>query len=88
MNRMNEELYTYLVLPWFSPSNRPVCRRADVWTLAYRRVMHSHAYCCLLTDIHLHGGTPCFRRYCICKYFTVQDKVSFYRDLVTHSRSS
>ena len=36
----------------------------------------------LHSDIYIHGGYPCFGRYCICKVVTKNDKIEYYNFLI------
>jgi hypothetical protein len=76
---MNDVLYKYLIVPWFDYHNRPIVKKEDMWIMAHRRVKYDDQYCELMTDIILHAASPCCPRYCICKYFSKNDKMKFYR---------
>ena len=36
----------------------------------------------LLSDIYIHGGSPCFGRYCICKVVTKHDRLEYYNHII------
>lgn len=76
---MNDILYKHLIAPWFAYHERPILQQEDLWLLSHRRAKYSNPYCAFLTDIILHSASPCCPRYCICKYFSMKDKVVYYR---------
>jgi hypothetical protein len=71
---MNEYLYRDLIVDWIPYIDRPILQKKDVWLLAYQRVYKNRIYRLLLSDINIHGGR-CDRRFCICRYFTEDDKL-------------
>lgn len=40
----------------------PICRE--------KKLLH--------TDIFIHGGNPCMKRYCVCKVVSLEEKLSYY----------
>lgn len=76
---MNDVLYNQLITPWMDILQRPVVMRQEMWIYRFQCMMKDDKLCCLFTDLILHSGVPCDRRYCICRYFTVKDKLEFYR---------
>jgi hypothetical protein len=76
---MNDTLYRDLLERWIPYENRPILQKQDFWLYAYKKIMYDKHRCSLLVDISLHAATPCIRRYCICVYFTVDDKAKFHR---------
>lgn len=76
---MNDVIYRDIIERWLDIDERPILQRKDLWLLSRRRIMMDNRYCSLIVDLHLHCASPCFRRYCICSYFTIIDKCVFYR---------
>ena len=75
---MNDTIYNDIIASWIPHLERPICRRKELWLLALRRSVFNPKFSCLMVDIHLHSGSPCIKRYCICRYFSSQDKIHYY----------
>ena len=76
---MNDILYRDLIVPWIPHHERAILNKKDYWLIPIKRIVHDTPFCGLLVDILLHGGTPCLPRFCICRYFFMQDKAYFCR---------
>lgn len=76
---MNDILYRDLIVGWIPYIQRPILQVSDIWLLSYKKGMCNRLWCCILVDIILHAGVPCDTRYCICHYFTIDDKVEYYK---------
>ena len=56
-------------------------QQKDWWLLPIKRIQYDLSFSSLLTDILLHGGQPCNKRYCTCMYFSNTDKSYYYKSL-------
>jgi hypothetical protein len=79
---MNDVIYNDIIVQWIPYLERPICSRKDFWLFSLKRSIKNKKYCSLLVDIHLHAGTPCNHRYCICKYFTYIDKHEYFKKYI------
>ena len=76
--RINDTIYRDLIQYWIPSYQRPVLQKCDLWIL-YLKIVNFHKKICVLRcDIILHCGSCCYQRYCICKYFSIKDKCTFY----------
>lgn len=74
---MNNTIYNEVIIPYISHKDRAICTVKDLWLIPIKRIHYDNQFCSLLADIILHAGSPCIYRYCICTYFSKEDK-SFY----------
>lgn len=77
---MNNTIYKDILVSWIPHYKRAVLQQKDWWLLPIKRITYDSKFCNLLVDISLHSGSPCVPRFCICRYFTEQDKAYFCRD--------
>lgn len=77
---MNHIIYKQIIVPWIRHHERPIVNKEDLWLLNIRKICKDIHYCSLLVDIILHTGIPCVKRYCICTYFSDEDKSRIFRD--------
>jgi len=75
---MNDVLYRDLIETWIIYDERPILQKRDIWLYAARILNNNKKWCSVLVDIQLHTGIPCVRRYCVCTYFSIEDKIDFY----------
>ena len=71
---MNDYYYYTLIVPFIPIEERVICSRKDRYLLALKNTKRTllNAY------IYLHRCSPCYR-YCICRYFSKQDVLNFYK---------
>lgn len=79
---MNDTIYKQVLEPYIEILDRKVLQQKDRWYIPIKRLFNNDQYCGLLTDIILHTGRPCCRRYCICRYLDIEDKCHFYRQTI------
>lgn len=77
---MNDTIYNDVIVPYICHKDRVICTVKDLWLIPIKRINYDINFCCLLADIILHAGSPCIYRYCICTYFSKQDKSSYIRE--------
>ena len=71
---MNDHLFYQLVTPWIPHKDLPVTlNRRSSEKIGLKRLAKQSKIYALFLDIYIHTGYPCFR-YCICGYFTFEDK--------------
>ena len=78
---MNDILYHHILVSYIPHIQRPILQQKDWWLLPIRRIQYDLSFSSLLTDILLHGGQPCNKRYCTCMYFSNTDKSYYYKSL-------
>lgn len=69
---LNSYYYYYLIRPFIPFSNRKICSTRDRHFIANKPRRQR-----LCAELYLHCGSPCYR-YCICKYFDIEDLLSAY----------
>jgi hypothetical protein len=71
---MNDHIFYQLINPWIPTGDLPVTlNRRSSEKLGIKRLIRNDKIYLLHLDIYIHIGYPCIR-YCICKYFTLNDK--------------
>ena len=76
---MNDTIYNDVLIPYIPHRYRQICNMKDWWLIPIKRIHRDMGFCALLTDIILHAGSPCVYRYCICTYFSDEDKAHYVR---------
>jgi len=76
---MNDHYWDMLIKKWLFPGNRPILRRVDMWLMGEKRKSVCEDFVVILAQISVHTGSPCDKRYCICKYFLKSDFVRYYK---------
>ena len=82
---MNDYIYKELILPWVPKKDRPIVQKKDTWIIGYRKI-RSSLYRMLYVDVVIHTGSPCYR-YCVCKYFPVDDRLDYFYTMLYSPRS-
>ena len=76
---MNNYIYDHLIKPWIPLYERPIIERKYLWLVSIKNIINNRSYHILLSDICIHYGV-CDKRYCICKFFTDQDRIDCFNN--------
>jgi len=79
---MNDTLFFQLIVHWIPYKYLPIdVNRQCSEKIGIKRRAQVQRCIYLYADIYTHVGSPC-GRYCICKLFTVQDKINAYYSIL------
>jgi hypothetical protein len=71
---MNEHIFYELIHPWILKKDIPITlNRHSSEKQGIKKQANSTKIEDLYLDIYIHTGSPCYR-YCICPFFTKEDK--------------
>lgn len=80
---LNEYCYRILIRPWISFIERQVLNKKEMYIHAHK-LSFEYKRRSILSNISLHCGVPCLR-YCICRYFNINDIIEYYDRLISTS---
>ena len=77
---MNDTIFHLLVFPWIPYKDLPIMvnRKCSEY-IGRKKANCSITSLTMLAELYVHTGGPCYR-YCICRFFTANDKIVAYRD--------